>query len=359
MPFSSSIVAARESVGTSRRPTARCARYARSIRSTRARRVLGLHVASRSRGRWLRPGRSRRRRRRGSLRPCRLADLDLGAEQADVADVMLGAGMVAAGQVDVDRLVERRAAPRGGRRSPARGALVSDAGELAAGVAGAGDQAGADAGRVPVSPRASMRRFAVLDVGLGDVGDQQVLPDGQADRAAAESLGDRRPGRASARPSSGRPAARRRRRTGPAASAGGRRRGRAVVRPAAARTCVERRLRAACGRASSRPRRGTSRSPSASSTYFSRAFLRSVRSPCSMKTRTIAAATGDALVGREQHAGVAGEVLVAGDPAERAGGSRRRARPRRALAQPATGGEADVVGVVEGARPRRRRRRRC
>ena len=38
-----------------------------------------------------------------------LADRDLGADQADVADVVLGAGMVAAGQVDVDRHVERRA----------------------------------------------------------------------------------------------------------------------------------------------------------------------------------------------------------------------------------------------------------
>src|SRR5215210_792213 len=35
-----------------------------------------------------------------------LADRDLGPDEADVADVMLGAGVRAAGQVDVDRLVE-------------------------------------------------------------------------------------------------------------------------------------------------------------------------------------------------------------------------------------------------------------
>ena len=48
-----------------------------------------------------------------------------------------------------------------------------------------------------------------------------------------------------------------------------------------------------------------------SSTYFMRAFLRSVRSPCSMKTRTTATATGTHSLRREQHAGVAREVADA------------------------------------------------
>ena len=39
-----------------------------------------------------------------------VADRDLRADQADVADVVLGAGMMAAGQVDVDRRVEREPA---------------------------------------------------------------------------------------------------------------------------------------------------------------------------------------------------------------------------------------------------------
>ena len=64
-------------------------------------------------------------------------------DQADIADVMLRAGMVAAGEMDVERRVD----------VDARLAPVADLGgmalgvggrELAAGIAGAGDQAGAD-----------------------------------------------------------------------------------------------------------------------------------------------------------------------------------------------------------------------
>ena len=71
--------------------------------------------------------------------------------------------------------------------------------------------------------------------------------------------------------------------------------------------------------------------PQASSTYFSRALLRSVRSPCSMKTRTMASATAVASLRLDDHAGVAGEILVAGDAAEREpepdARARRRSRP--------------------------------
>ena len=35
------------------------------------------------------------------------AQIDLGRDQADIADIMLGAGIRAAGQVDVDRRIER------------------------------------------------------------------------------------------------------------------------------------------------------------------------------------------------------------------------------------------------------------
>ena len=69
--------------------------------------------------------------------------LHLAGEQADLGDEMLRAGMMAAGQMDVDRRVERDA-----RFAPARDllgmALGVGGGEFAAGIAGAGDEAGAD-----------------------------------------------------------------------------------------------------------------------------------------------------------------------------------------------------------------------
>ena len=72
-----------------------------------------------------------------------LARLNLAGEQADLADEMLRAGVMAAGQMDIDRRVERDA-----RLAPARDllgvALGVGSGEFAAGIAGAGDEAGAD-----------------------------------------------------------------------------------------------------------------------------------------------------------------------------------------------------------------------
>ena len=69
--------------------------------------------------------------------------LHLAGQQTDVGDEMLRAGMVAAGQMNVDRRVERDA-----RLAPLRDlfgmALGVGGGEFAAGVAGAGDQAAAD-----------------------------------------------------------------------------------------------------------------------------------------------------------------------------------------------------------------------
>ena len=53
-----------------------------------------------------------------------------------------------------------------------------------------------------------------------------------------------------------------------------------------------------------------------SSTYFSRALVRSVRSPCAMNARMMALQTRTASSGAHDHAGVAGEVAMAGDAAE-------------------------------------------
>src|SRR6516165_2576112 len=72
-----------------------------------------------------------------------LAHGDLGRDQADIADVMLRAGMMAAGQMDVERGIDidARLAPVADLRGVELGV---GGGELAAGVAGAGDKAGAN-----------------------------------------------------------------------------------------------------------------------------------------------------------------------------------------------------------------------
>ena len=81
-----------------------------------------------------------------------VGDRHAAGDQPDVADVVLRAGVRAAGQVHVDRRVEGdpRLHPLGDRH---RRVLGVGGRELAAGVAGAGDQAGADAGGLRRSGR--------------------------------------------------------------------------------------------------------------------------------------------------------------------------------------------------------------
>ena len=71
-----------------------------------------------------------------------LADGHFGADQADIADVMLRAGMMTAGQMDIQRDVDRhpRLAPVADRGSMALGIGRR---KFATGIAGAGDQTGA------------------------------------------------------------------------------------------------------------------------------------------------------------------------------------------------------------------------
>src|SRR5436305_12973838 len=72
-------------------------------------------------------------------------DRNARGDQPDVADVMLRAGMMAAGEMDVHRRVERdaRLAPRG---DLLRLLLGVRGGKTAAGRTGAGDEPGADRG---------------------------------------------------------------------------------------------------------------------------------------------------------------------------------------------------------------------
>ncbi len=102
---------------------------------------------------------------------------------------MLGAGVMAAGQMDVDRRVERHA-----RLAPARNffgvALGVGGRELAAGIAGAGDEAGADG----IGVDGETERFDLLGrcgkLFRRHAGDQQVLPDGEPQIAVAEFARD-------------------------------------------------------------------------------------------------------------------------------------------------------------------------
>src|SRR5262245_16760810 len=122
-----------------------------------------------------------------------VGDLHLARQEADLADEMLRTGMMATGEVDVDRSIEGDP-----RLAPARDllgvAFRVGGGELASRVAGAGDQTGAyRIGR--------NRQAQSLDLFPGGVEirgcyarDQQVLPDRETDIAVAEITGD--PGQA-------------------------------------------------------------------------------------------------------------------------------------------------------------------
>lgn len=72
-----------------------------------------------------------------------LVDRHPRPDQPDIADVVLRAGMVAAGEMDVEQGLDVLTSVRTSRRSRQRCSLVFDA-AAAAGVAGAGDQPGAD-----------------------------------------------------------------------------------------------------------------------------------------------------------------------------------------------------------------------
>ena len=103
---------------------------------------------------------------------------------------MLRAGMMAAGEVDVERRVDLDA-----RLAPVAdlvGVTLGIGGrEPAAGIAGAGDEPGADrASPWSTSPSASIAASRASTLAVAHARDQQVLPDRQADIAVAEILRD-------------------------------------------------------------------------------------------------------------------------------------------------------------------------
>src|ERR1700730_18421562 len=118
-----------------------------------------------------------------------LADRYLGGDQADIADVMLRAGMVATGDMNVERRVDvdPRFAPVADRGGVALGVGCR---ELAAGIAGAGDQSGADVRRRYRTPNRFDGRNGERDILVAHTRDQNVLPDRETEFAMAEIPGD-------------------------------------------------------------------------------------------------------------------------------------------------------------------------
>src|SRR5262249_16530830 len=118
-------------------------------------------------------------------------DLHLAGEQADVADVMLGAGMMASGEMDVDGAIERDAA-----FAPARDLLGVPLGvggsELATDVAGAGHESRANRVRTGGEAERFDARLRRLHAFRVYAGDDQVLPDREPNVAVAEVAGDLR-----------------------------------------------------------------------------------------------------------------------------------------------------------------------
>src|SRR5215469_9656496 len=118
-------------------------------------------------------------------------DLHLAGEQADVADVMLGAGVVASGEMDVDRIVERDAA-----FAPARDLLGVPlgvgGGELATDIAGAGHESCANRVRTGGEAERFDARLRRLHALRAHARDDQVLPDREPNVAVAEVACDLR-----------------------------------------------------------------------------------------------------------------------------------------------------------------------
>src|SRR6516165_4692106 len=117
--------------------------------------------------------------------------LHFAGQQSDVADVMLRAGVMASGEMDVDRAVERDAA-----FAPARDLLGMPlgvgGGELATDIAGAGDEPRANRVRAGGQAERFDPRLRRLHIFRMYARDDQVLPDGEPNIAVAEVTRDLR-----------------------------------------------------------------------------------------------------------------------------------------------------------------------
>src|SRR3990170_367388 len=101
---------------------------------------------------------------------------------------MLRAGMMAAGEMDIDRLIDRDAllAPCGDCLGVPLGV---GGGEPAAAIAGAGDEARANRAGADREPDCLDCRGYCVDFIVGHAREQKVLPDREPDIAVAEFTG--------------------------------------------------------------------------------------------------------------------------------------------------------------------------
>ena len=118
-----------------------------------------------------------------------LALVDLCRDQTNVADIVLGAGVGTAGQMDIDRLIERQ--PRVeivDQRQPVT--LRIGECEFATDIPGAGDHSATDRARRDLQAKRLDRRAGLGEPGFRDIGDQQVLPHRQPQRPGAIMLAE-------------------------------------------------------------------------------------------------------------------------------------------------------------------------
>jgi len=115
--------------------------------------------------------------------------LDGGGHHADVTDVVLGAGVMAAGEVDVEGLVKGDFFVEVVGEED-RLAFGVGGGVFAAGVAGAGDESSGDGGGGVGESGGFDRGLGVGEFFVRDVWDDEVLPGGEADLAGAKLFGE-------------------------------------------------------------------------------------------------------------------------------------------------------------------------
>lgn len=114
---------------------------------------------------------------------------DLDPEEAEVADVVLGAGVGATGDVEIDRMVEGDVRIDGAGEGDGVGFGVGR-GEAAAPISGAGDGSAEDGSGGDIEAGGLEGGLGGGEIFSGDVGQEKVLPDSKAEVTGAELVGD-------------------------------------------------------------------------------------------------------------------------------------------------------------------------
>ncbi len=119
---------------------------------------------------------------------------DLHAHQSEVADVVLGAGVIATGDVEIDWPIEKREV-RVEMMSEGDGVGLGIRGsEATALIAGTCDCAAKDGTCFVVETSGVEGCLCCFELLCRDIRNEKVLPDGEADFSAAESIGNVRDG---------------------------------------------------------------------------------------------------------------------------------------------------------------------